>query len=112
MEGPSEPIFLLFMCRLRVLEIYVDPCSAIMSDFGFLSFVIRSLRVSLTFPATLEHIKFDIVFKFSTNNLDYPGDWFMVIYVTPISGAISNPLSLIQPVHGYKESTLTLNTPF
>jgi hypothetical protein len=34
-----------------------------MSDFGILSFLIRSLRLSLTSPATLEHLKFSIVFE-------------------------------------------------
>ena len=63
MGGPTEPIFLPFMYRLRVLEIYLDPHSTTMSDFGILYFVIRSLRVGLTSPAALEHLKFDIVFS-------------------------------------------------
>ena len=63
MEDHTQPIFLPFMCRLRVLEIYIDPSSATMSDFGMLSFLIRSLLVSLTSPATLEHLKFDISFE-------------------------------------------------
>ena len=62
-EGVTEPIFLPFMCRLRVLEIRIDPCSATMRDFGILSLLIRSLFISLTSPATLEHLKIDIVFK-------------------------------------------------
>ena len=75
MEGPSEPIFLPFMSRLRVLEIYVDPFSSIMRDFDILSLLIRSLRHSLTSPATLEHLKLDIVF---TGN-DFPthDDFFL-----------------------------------
>lgn len=63
MEGPTEPIFLPFMCRLRVFEIHINPSSAFMEDFDILSFLIRSLRVSLTTPATLEHLKFSIVFE-------------------------------------------------
>jgi hypothetical protein len=56
------------MCRLRVLEIFIDPSSTTMSDFDILSFLIRSLRVSLTSPATLEHIKFNIVFTGNDDN--------------------------------------------
>jgi len=70
-HGPTEPIFLPFMCRLRVLNIYINPYSATMSDFGILSFLMHSLRVSLTSPATLEHIKFDIVFDGNDNHFDY-----------------------------------------
>ena len=97
-QGLIEPIvFLPFMCRLRVLEIYVDPYSeAELRYFGILSFLIRSLRISLTSPATLEHLKFDIVFN----------DRF------DCDASISTPLSLSRPVHGYKESTLTFYTPF
>ncbi|KAM6492892.1 hypothetical protein JOM56_011026 [Amanita muscaria] len=69
--GPTEPIFLPFMCRLRVFEIRIDPSSATMSDFDILSFLVRSLRVSLTSPATLEHIKFDILFFGKDSNFDY-----------------------------------------
>jgi hypothetical protein len=71
MEGPTEPIFLPFMCRLRVFEIYVNPFSATMSDFDILSFLMHSLRVSLTSPATLEHLKFDIVFEGNNNHFNY-----------------------------------------
>ena len=63
MEGPAKPVFLPFMCRLRVLEIYIDPCSSDMNDFTILSFFILSLRVSLTSPATLEHLMFNIVYS-------------------------------------------------
>ncbi|KIL56629.1 hypothetical protein M378DRAFT_172516 [Amanita muscaria Koide BX008] len=69
--GPPEPTFLPFMCRLRVFEIRVDPYSATTSDFEILSFLMRSLRVSLTSPATLEHLKFDIVFEGKYNLFDY-----------------------------------------
>jgi hypothetical protein len=73
LEGPTEPIFLPFMCRLRVLKIYINPFSATMSDFDILSILIRSLRVSLTSPATLEHIKFNIVFTGGSNRFDHDG---------------------------------------
>jgi hypothetical protein len=45
-EGPTEPIFLPFMCRLRFLEIDINPFSATMSDFAVLSFLMRSLSIS------------------------------------------------------------------
>ena len=66
----TEPIFLPFMCCLRVFEIIVCPDSATMSDFNVLSFMIRSLRVSLSSPATLEHLKFDITFQGNSNRFD------------------------------------------
>jgi hypothetical protein len=70
MEGPTEPIFLPFMCRLRIFEIYIHPSS--MSDiFAIMSFLMCSLRVSLTSPATLEHLKFDMVFEGNSNDFDY-----------------------------------------
>jgi len=59
------------MCHLRVFEIYVDPFSATMSDFGILSFLMRSLRISLTTVATLEHLKFNIAFESNNNHFDY-----------------------------------------
>ncbi|KIL56631.1 hypothetical protein M378DRAFT_172518 [Amanita muscaria Koide BX008] len=68
---PTEPIFLPFMSRLRVLEIRVDPSSATMDDFDILSFLMRSLRVSLTSPATLEHLKFYIVFEGDDNHFNF-----------------------------------------
>jgi hypothetical protein len=71
MEDLTEPIFLPFMCRLRVFEIDVDPCSATVSDFDILSFLIRSLRISLTALATLEHLKFNITFEGNDNYFDY-----------------------------------------
>jgi hypothetical protein len=71
MEGPTEPIFLSFMCRLRVFEIHIHPSSATMSDFDILSFLMHSLRVSLTSPATLEHLNFDIVFAANSNYFNY-----------------------------------------
>jgi len=63
MEGPAEPIFLPFMCRLRYFEININPGFAFMVDFDILSFLMRSLCVSLTSPATLEHLKFKICFR-------------------------------------------------
>ena len=110
MEGLTEPIFLPFMCRLRVLEIYrdIDPSSATMRDFNILSLLIRSLRISLTSPATLEHLKFDIELQ-ATMSI-WISMIFLTIYVMPMSGTISTLLSLIQLAHGYKESMLTSST--
>ena len=51
------------MSHLRVLEIGIDPSSAAMSDFAILSFLMRSLRASLTSPATLEHLKLNLTFQ-------------------------------------------------
>lgn len=63
-EGFTEPVFLPFMCRLRVFEIHINPFSATMRDSGvILSLLMRSLRVSLTSPATLEHLKISISSK-------------------------------------------------
>ena len=73
MQGPTEPIFMPFMCRLHVLEIYIHPYSIYLD---ILSFLIRSLRVSLTSPAILEHIKFDILFTAYDNHFDYSGFFY------------------------------------
>ena len=66
-EGPSESIFLPFVCRLRFFEIDVDLGPATMYDFNILSFLMGSLCISLTSPATLEHLKFDISFRGNNN---------------------------------------------
>jgi hypothetical protein len=73
MEGPTESIFLPFMCRLRFFEIDVNPASASMRDFNILSFLMRSLCVSLTVPATLEHLKLKIWFRGDDNHFDHYG---------------------------------------
>jgi hypothetical protein len=73
MEGPTESIFLPFMCRLRFFEIDVNPASASMRDFNILSFLMRSLCVSLTVPATLEHLKLQIWFRGDDNHFDHYG---------------------------------------
>ena len=59
------------MCRLRFLEITIDPFSATMSDFAVLSILIRSLSISLTSPVTLEHLKFNITFDGDDNEFDH-----------------------------------------
>ena len=70
MKGLTEPIFLPFMCRLRVFEVYVDVFSATMGDFDILSFLMHSFRISVTSPATLEYLKFDIVFEANDKSFD------------------------------------------
>ena len=67
MEGPTEPIFLPFMGCLRVFEIYIGYGS----DLDTLSLLMRSLRVSLTSPATLEHLKITIEFEGNDNHFNY-----------------------------------------
>jgi hypothetical protein len=51
------------MCRLRFFEIDAHLGSATMYDFDILSLFMGSLRISLTSPATLEHLKFKILFR-------------------------------------------------
>jgi hypothetical protein len=55
------------MCRLRFFEIDIRLGSATVHDFDNLSFLMSSLCISLTSPATLEHLKFDIWFRGSKN---------------------------------------------
>ena len=70
-KGPTRSMFLPFMCRLRFFEIFVDLGSATMHDFDILSFLMGSLCISLTSPATLERLKFNISFHDNTYNFDY-----------------------------------------
>jgi hypothetical protein len=79
-EGFTEPIFLPFMCRLRYVEITIDPYSANLLDFNALSIMIRSLRVSLTSPPTLEHIYLHISFYASDNPSNYNGFYQQLRY--------------------------------
>ena len=69
----AEPIFFPFMCRLRFLEIHIDVGSATTNDFedlDVLSFLMGSLCISLTSPATLEHLEFNISFRSFSNDFD------------------------------------------
>ena len=52
------------MCRLRFFQIFVYLDSATTYDFGILSFLMGSPSISLTSPATLEHLEFNISFSF------------------------------------------------
>jgi hypothetical protein len=56
------------MCRLRIFEIYAYLVDASMEEFDILSSVMDSLCMSLTSPATLEHLKFNICFHGNTKN--------------------------------------------
>ena len=63
-EGPTQSMFLPFMCRLRIFEIYVNFNYDTMHGLDIvLSFLMCSLRISLTSPATLEHLKFNLLFR-------------------------------------------------
>ena len=59
------------MSHLRVLQIYINPSSATISDFAMLSSLMRSLCASLTSPATLEHVKLIIAFEGNDNFFDH-----------------------------------------
>jgi hypothetical protein len=56
-------MFLPFMSRLRFFQIYIDLGSATTKDFDILSSLMGSLCISLTSPATLEHLEFNIRFR-------------------------------------------------
>ena len=59
------------MCRLCFFEIYADLGPATMHDFDILSFLMGSLCMSLTSPATLEQLKLSISFYRNTDKVDY-----------------------------------------
>ena len=70
-DTTTESIFLPFMCRIRFLDIYIWLGSPSDEDnFHPLSFVIRSLSISLKSSATLEHLMFNINFKGIVFNYD------------------------------------------
>jgi hypothetical protein len=75
-EGRNNSIFLPFMCRLRFFKIDVNLGSATVRDFEVLSFLMGSLCISLTSPATLEHLEFNIFFRGSDNNFIHSFDRF------------------------------------
>ena len=62
------------MCRLRVFKFYVDQFST-SSNFRIASFLLRSLRISLTSPATLEHLEIFIEFRHLDTNLREADVW-------------------------------------
>ena len=68
----TRSIFLPFMCRLRFFEIflYLEHDFFTTDDFGILSFLMRSLSISLTSPATLEHLEFNITLYDNDNYFD------------------------------------------
>ena len=69
-KGPSKSFFLPFICRLRFFEINVNLGPLDSYDFDILSFLMGSLRLSLTSPATLEHLKFIISFEGEVGDVD------------------------------------------
>jgi len=66
----TKLIFLPFMSRLRFLKIEVDLGAAANNDFEILSSLMGSLCISLTSPATFEHLEFNIDFCGYSNSLD------------------------------------------
>ena len=76
LEGPTKSIFLPFMCRLRFFEISVKLGPATMYDFNTLSVLMGSLCISLTSPATLEQLQFNISFNDNYNDSTYREDEF------------------------------------
>jgi hypothetical protein len=61
------------MCCLRLFEIDVRVGSA---NFDILSYLMGSLCISLTSPATLEHLKFNISFRDFSNFIDREEDFY------------------------------------
>ena len=59
------------MCRLRFLKVYADLDSKSMDDFPILSLLMGSLCISLTSPATLEHLEFNIRIRGRIFDLDF-----------------------------------------
>jgi len=59
----AKSIFIPFLCRLRFFEIQIifDRSSGV-NNLDVLSFLIDSLCISLTSPATLERLEFNIIF--------------------------------------------------
>ena len=57
------------MCRLRFLESYINISSTSMHSFNMLSLLIGSLCISLTSPATLERLKFNVLLGGSTYDI-------------------------------------------
>jgi len=64
---PTEPISLPFMSRLRFFEINTFLDSR--ANVGVLSPLLQSLHASLTSPATLEHLEFNIKIIFNSQYL-------------------------------------------
>ena len=59
------------MCRLRFFEIFADLGRATFYDFDILSFFMGSLSISVTSPATLEHLVFNVSFSGHDNRFDH-----------------------------------------
>ena len=60
------------MCRLRFFQIYISTYE----EFHFLSFLLGSLCISLTSPATLEHLELNIRFCNYNSDSDFHSDIF------------------------------------
>jgi hypothetical protein len=69
-EGSTRWKVLPFLCRLRFFEIHANLGYATRHAFEILSFIVGSLYVSLTSPATLEHLEFNICFRGDRNDFE------------------------------------------
>ena len=56
------------MRGLHFFEMYIELDSANIRDFDILAFLMGSLWMSLTSPATLEHLQFNILFRGHIND--------------------------------------------
>jgi hypothetical protein len=59
------------MCRLRRFKVKIHSDSADMDEISILAFFMRSLCISFTSPATLEHIQLEIFFDIDHFLFDY-----------------------------------------
>ena len=58
------------MCNLRFLEIHIDLGAAGWQDFAVLASLMGLLPISLTSPATLEHLEFNIWVRAASHDFD------------------------------------------
>ena len=80
------------MCRLRVFEIYIHFNYETMHGLkNLLSFLMRSLCMSLTSPATLEHLKFHINIRGQETNSNYFDFFDILSYTGPLDSISTLP---------------------
>ena len=58
------------MCNLRLLEFHIDLGAAGWEDFAVLASLMGLLPISLTYPATLEHLEFNISVRAASHDFD------------------------------------------
>ena len=104
----AESIFLPFLCRLRFFEIYIDLISVAeydISDLNFLSVLMDSLCMSLTSPATLEHLELNIRYHDSVIDADNT-------FYNDISGYWSHLDSIANPPTGSRLRRVDINIKY